>query len=106
MFHVCQNKCLHVLIMGEDEDSEADLNARDDGDPPPPMDTQLTLLELSMFSLGGITSPCTMKLHGHIAELELAVMVDINQTTIDRLWFHVTSTSKFEVRLEVGSHGV
>ena len=59
-----------------------------------------------MFSLGGITSPCTMKLHGHIAELKLVVMIDINQTTIDKLWLHVTSTSIFEVRLEVGSHAV
>ena len=50
---MCHNKSLRVLLVGEDEDSKADLDAKDDGDPPPPVDTQLTLLELSIFSLGG-----------------------------------------------------
>ena len=100
-----------MLLAGEDEDSEVNLEAKDDGDPPSSTDTQLTLLELSMFSLGGITGSRTMKLHGRIAELEVVVMIDsdashcfINQTVIDRLWLHVTSTGKFEVRLGDGSH--
>ena len=95
-----------MLIAGEEEDFEADLNARDDS--PPPANTQLTLLELSMFALGGIIGPHTMKLHGHIAELEVVVMINsgashcfINQTTIDRLGLYVTSRNKFRVRLRI-----
>ena len=99
-----------VLLVSEDEDSKVDLDVKDDGYTPSSADTQLTILELSMFYLGGITGPRTMKLRGHIAELEVVVMNDsdashcfINHTAIDRLGLHVTSTSKFGVRLEDGS---
>ena len=110
---MCQNKFLLVLIAGEDEDSEADLDAKDNGDLPPPANTQLNLLEVSMFALGGITGPRTMKLRGRITELKVVVMVDsgashcfINQIAIDKLGLHVTSTGKFGVRLGDGSSSI
>ena len=69
-----------MLIAGEDEDFEVDLDTKDDGDPSsqlaPSTNSQLTLMELSVFALGGITGLHMMKLCGHIADIGVMVMVD------------------------------
>ena len=103
-----------MLIAGEDEDFEPDLDSKDDDDLASQLTTttnnHLTLMKLSMFSLGGITAPCTMKLRGHISDIEVIVMVDsgashyfINYTTVDKLGMPVTYAGIFGVRLGTGS---
>ena len=99
-----------MLIAGEDEDFEAYLDSKDEDDPAPQLATlannHLTLMELSMFALGGITGPRTLKLCGHISDIEVMVMVDsgashcfINQTTVDKLAMPITCESRFGVHV-------
>ena len=106
-----------MLIAGEDEDLEAILDSKDDDDPAPqlasPANNQLTLMELSTFAFGGITGPRTMKLRGHISDIEVMVMVDsgvnhcfINQTIVDKLGMLVTCTGRIGVRLGNGSRSL
>ena len=66
----------------------------------------LTLMELSMFALGGIKCPQAMKLHGKSGDSEVVVMVDscashcfINERAISHLQFPMAFTGKFGVRL-------
>ena len=75
---MCQNKTLHILVAGEDEDPKVDLDARDPGDAPPTMaptmDNQISQMEFSMFALGGISGPRKMKLCDKLTRLEVITM--------------------------------
>ena len=106
-----------MLIASEDEEFEANLDSKDDDDPSSQLATstnnQLTLMELSMFALGGTNGPSTMKLHGHIAGIEVMVMVDsdashcfINQTTVDKLGLQVTCAGRFGIGSQSISTGL
>ncbi|GKG34724.1 hypothetical protein Tco_0437420, partial [Tanacetum coccineum] len=56
--HVCASKTLHVLLVGDEEEDE-------DSDPE---HVHLDLVEVSLNSVMGFTTPRTMKIQGKLGD--------------------------------------
>lgn len=70
--HVCKNKQLHVILLGEDEDEER--KEPKDGEEEESEET--TALQLNMSSVVGVTSKKSLKLWGTIKDKRVIVLVD------------------------------
>ncbi|GJR89881.1 putative CCCH-type zinc finger family protein [Tanacetum coccineum] len=68
--HRCPEKSLHVLLLHEDDDKEADDYHEDEEH------VHLDAVEVSVHSVVGITTPHTMKLRGTIKGYEVVVLID------------------------------
>ncbi|KZV38951.1 hypothetical protein F511_41434 [Dorcoceras hygrometricum] len=78
--HRCNNKSLRVAFLVDDDDEEpVELLEQEicaqgsDGDA---ISHECNALELSIYSIGGITQPQTMKLRGRVMGKEIVVMMD------------------------------
>lgn len=74
------------------------------------MDGQLTHLELPLYSIGGITSPQTMKLRGKLNGEIIVIMIDsgashnfLSRKLVQRMGIPVLQSHNFQVRLGDGS---
>lgn len=68
-------------------------------------------MDLLLFSVGGISHPCTMKLLGRVLDTELIVMVDsdashcfVSESLVHRLSLPVYHTKPFSVHLGDGRY--
>ncbi|KAK8949487.1 hypothetical protein KSP39_PZI005272 [Platanthera zijinensis] len=78
--HICAVKEFHALFGDFDPEvtmADFDALAIHDEDPPPDPDgATLNILDLPLYSVGGIIGPCTMKMVGTIQDRSVIVMID------------------------------
>ncbi|KAF2295631.1 hypothetical protein GH714_033358 [Hevea brasiliensis] len=111
--HECPNKSLRALIIGDDEekpqDPELGLSELD-----PPLievinEAYFNTMDLPFYSIGGISSPKTLKLQGRICGTDVTVLIDngashnfILGNLSSKLNLTIESTPSFGVRLGDG----
>ncbi|KAK7247608.1 hypothetical protein RIF29_42494 [Crotalaria pallida] len=114
--HRCPEKSLRITILAEDEmlNEEGEIVALqvhgegelEDFDSP---DMSCQMLNLSLFSAGGLTQPKTMKLYGLLHDVPVLVLIDsgashnfIAHSLVKRMGLPVAATPAFAVRLGDG----
>ncbi|WVZ12616.1 hypothetical protein V8G54_017146 [Vigna mungo] len=98
--HRCPERGLKMLIVVEEEEEAEGDEVKE---------TNLAKMELSALSAGGLTTPKTMKLRGHIGHREVLVLIDsgashnfIDRRVVEELQMTVTKTQPYMVSLGDG----
>lgn len=106
--HRCKRKELSVLLTREEEEEEPELSPHTSTQSEETMEVRPNSpqSEISLNSVMGMTSPCTLKLLGCIGGQEVVVMVDpgathnfISKETVEKLNIPVTPSKEFGVSL-------
>ncbi|KAF2293086.1 hypothetical protein GH714_036471 [Hevea brasiliensis] len=111
--HECPNKSLRALIIGDDEEKPPDPDLGLSELDPPQIEVineaHFNTMDLSFYSIGGISSPKTLKLQGRIRGTDVTVLIDsgashnfISGNLSSKLNLTVESTPPFGVRLGDG----
>lgn len=113
--HECPNKTLRALIVSEDEvpnlsdDSEFEKSELTASVVEISDEAHFSQMELPFYSVGGISSPKTMKLAGTIHRTPITVMMDsgpsynfISGDLVSKLQLKVNNTPLFDVKLGDG----
>ncbi|XP_052725999.1 uncharacterized protein LOC128194435 [Vigna angularis] len=98
--HRCPERGLKMLIVVEEEEEVEGEEVSE---------TNLATMELSALSAGGLTTPKTMKLRGHIGQREVVILIDsgashnfIDRRLVEELRMTVTKTQPYLVSLGDG----
>ncbi|KAF2289078.1 hypothetical protein GH714_026413 [Hevea brasiliensis] len=111
--HECPNKSLRALIIGDDEEKPPDPDLSLSELDPPQIEVineaHFNTMDLPFYSIGGISSPKTLKLQGKMHGTDVTVLIDsgashnfIAGNLSSKLNLMVESTPSFGVRLGDG----
>ncbi|GKB10845.1 hypothetical protein Tco_0844768 [Tanacetum coccineum] len=72
--HRCHGKTLQVLLVGDEDETEDEFDGKSDEH------VHLDMVEVSLNSVMGFTSPHTMKIRGILGDEEVVVLIDSGTT--------------------------
>lgn len=98
--HHCLERSLRVVLLAEDEEENAKVEGVEDDH---------SQMELSAFSVGGLTQPKTMKLQGTVGEKTMLILIDsgvshnfVGRELVEELGLTVEDTPPYQVSLGDG----